>query len=288
MTRHIDCARTADYNQALIPHRKEATMRPPTSVALCLCLAFSVQAQEVITLPTRDGVTQSYLLLQPASGPPQAVAVLFPGGGGNIRLRLDDGQIKFSPGNFLVRSRNEFVQGGVAAALLDAPSDQQSGMTDDFRSGPRHQRDVQAVVADLNQRFAGIPIFFVGTSRGTVSAGYLGRSLAGISGVVLTSSVFLAAGKRASAPGLSGFDFSSIKSPVLLVHHRLDGCNVTPYRAAQQLADRFPLVSVSGGKPAESAPCEALSEHGYLGKESETVDAIVQWMLKKPYRREID
>jgi alpha-beta hydrolase superfamily lysophospholipase len=255
---------------------------------LCMCLSFFVQAQEVITLPTRDGVTQSYLLLQPASGAPQAVAVLFPGGGGNIRLRLEGGQIKFGPNNFLVRSRNEFVQRGIAAALMDAPSDQQSGMNDDFRSGAQHRSDIQAVVADLNQRFPAIPIFFVGTSRGTVSAGYLGRSITGIAGVVLTSSVFLAAGRRAGAAGLSGFDFSSIKSPVLLVHHRLDGCNVTPYRAAQQLADRFPLVSVSGGKPAESTPCEALSEHGFLGKEAETVEAIVQWMLKQPYGREID
>lgn len=262
-------------------------MRLPPAGVLCLCLSFSVQAQEIITLPTRDGVTQSYLLLQPPSGAPQAVAVLFPGGGGNIRLRPEGSQIKFSPGNFLVRSRNEFVQRGVAAALMDAPSDQQSGMNDDFRSGARHQSDVQAVVADLYQRFPAIPIFFVGTSRGTVSAGYLGRTVTGVAGVVLTSSVFLA-GKRAGAAGLSGFDFSSIKSPVLLVHHRLDGCNVTPYRAAQQLADRFPLVSVSGGKPAESTPCEALSEHGFLGKEAETVEAIVNWMLKKPYRREID
>lgn len=263
-------------------------MRLLKSVVLCVCLSFSVQAQEIITLPTRDGVTQSYLLLQPPSSTLQAVAVLFPGGGGNIRLRLEDSQIRFRPGNFLVRARNEFVQRGIATALVDAASDQQSGMNDNFRSGAQHQSDVQAVVADLNQRFPAIPIFFIGTSRGTVSAGHLGRTLTGVAGVVLTSSVFLASGRRAGAAGLSGFDFSSIKSPVLLVHHRLDGCNVTPYRAAQQLADRFPLVSVSGGKPAESTPCEALSEHGFLGKEAETVEAIVQWMLKKPYRREID
>jgi hypothetical protein len=31
----------------------------------------------------------------------------------------------------------------------------------------------------------------------------------------------------------------------------------------------------------------AFSQHGFLGKESETVEEIVNWMLKKPMREEI-
>jgi pimeloyl-ACP methyl ester carboxylesterase len=249
------------------------------------------QAQEIITLSTRDGVTQSYLLLQPENKTPQAVALLFPGGGGNIRLRLEHGGIHFSPNNFLVRSRELFVRHGVAAAVIDAPSDQQSGMNDDFRSETAHRSDIQTVLADLGKRFPATPIFLVGTSRGTVSAAYLGSALTpGLGGVVLTAAVYLPSGRRArhGGAGLSRFDFASIKAPLLLVHHRNDGCNVTPYHAAQELAARHPLISVSGGKPAESAPCEALSEHGFLGREAETVEAMVNWMLKKPYRAEID
>jgi hypothetical protein len=34
--------------------------------------------------------------------------------------------------------------------------------------------------------------------------------------------------------------------------------------------------------------CEAQSAHGFLGKEAETVEAIVGWMLGRPYRREIE
>jgi len=30
-----------------------------------------------------------------------------------------------------------------------------------------------------------------------------------------------------------------------------------------------------------------MSPHGYLGRETETVDAIVNWMLKRPFAREI-
>ena len=250
----------------------------------------AAQGQELVTLPTRDGVTQSYLLEAP-SHPPHAAAVLFPGGGGNILLRQEEDRISFSSNNFLVRSRREFVRRGIAIAVLDAPSDRQSGMNDDFRSDSRHRDDVRAVVADFDRRFPATAVFLIGTSRGTVSAAYLGRALgSAVAGVVLSASVFLPSGKRAlyGGHGLAGFDFSSIKPPLLLVHHRDDGCSVTPYHAAQRLAGSFPLVSVSGGKPAVSPPCDALSEHGFLGREADTVEAIVNWMLKKPFRNEIE
>ena len=61
----------------------------------------------------------------------------------------------------------------------------------------------------------------------------------------------------------------------------------TPYREAQRLGSRYPLITVHGGKPAESGPCEPLSNHGYFGKEAETVDAIAAWMLEKPYAKDI-
>ena len=250
----------------------------------------AVHAQDLVTLPTRDGVIQSYLLEAP-SHTPYALAVLFPGGGGHIHLRREDGEIKVNSVNFLVRSRDQFVARGIATAVMDAPSDLQSGMDDAFRSGSKHKDDVRAVVTDLNRRFPAVPVFLVGTSRGTVSAAYAASALGSdVAGTALTASVFLASGRRAiyGGAGLSAFDFSSIKSPLLLVHHRHDGCNLTPYHEARRLSERFPLISVSGGKPAVSGPCDALSEHGFLGREAETVEAIVNWMLKKPFQKEIE
>jgi len=245
------------------------------------------QGQEIVTLQTRPGVTQSYFLTR-VPGDPQAVAVLFPGGDGSIRLRTEDGRARFSPNNFLVRSRAEFVNRGVAAAIVDAPSDQQSEMDDTFRLGEQHHTDITAVVADLRKRLPGVPLFLVGTSRGTVSAAALGRRLdSAVDGTVLTATLFRA-GRGMGQQGLSGFDFPTIKSPLLFAHHRHDGCAHTPYGDAARLADKYPLVSVSGGLPAKSAPCEALSEHGFLGREAGTVEAIVNWMLKKPFSREIE
>ncbi len=74
---------------------------------------------------------------------------------------------------------------------------------------------------------------------------------------------------------------------MLLVHHRDDGCRSSPYSGAERLAKKFPLVSVSGGDPPQSEPCEAMSQHGYLGREAPTAQAIRNWMLGREFAREI-
>jgi hypothetical protein len=92
---------------------------------------------------------------------------------------------------------------------------------------------------------------------------------------------------REPGPGLSRFDFAGLKLPVLIVHHRDDACPSTPYADAAGLAKTFALITVMGGLPATSGPCEPMSAHGFVGRETETVEAIVNWMLKRPYAREI-
>jgi hypothetical protein len=110
-----------------------------------------------------------------------------------------------------------------------------------------------------------------------------------VAGVVLSATMFRPAGRRSNdqGPGLSGFDFATIKVPALLVHHVSDQCSVTPYGDAARLADKYPLISVFGGTPPQSGPCDPFSAHGFFGKESETVAQIVNWMLKKPFREEV-
>jgi hypothetical protein len=247
--------------------------------------------QEIVTLATRPNATQSYFLTS-APKELQAVAVLFPGSGGTIQLRLEGGQPKFAAGNFLVRSRAEFVKRGAIAAIIDAPSDQQGGwgMTDEFRLGSDHFTDIGVVVGDLNRRLPGVPIFLIGTSRGTISAAALGARFGSrVAGVVLTASLFREVPRKAKepGPGLSRFDFASINVPLLFAHHVGDQCQFTPYGDAARLSEKYPLISVFGGLPPQSSPCEARSQHGFLGKEAETVEQIVNWMLKKPFASEV-
>ncbi|MGZ6123655.1 MAG: hypothetical protein ACXWLR_01775 [Myxococcales bacterium] len=242
-------------------------------------------ADEIVTVPIRPGMTQSCLLLT-ASTAPDAVALLFPGSQGLIRLPADVNDLALGS-SFLVRSRDRFRDARLAVALVDAPSDRQdSGMDDAFRAGPAHREDVTAMIAALRRRFPAAKVVLVGTSRGTVSAAHLGRALGkAIDGVVLTSTVFEA---NRRDPGLSDFDFASIAAPLLFVHHAADGCPVSPYAPAEEQGKLHPLITVTGGLAARSGPCEALSAHGYYGKEAETVAAIKAWIFGEHYSNRIE
>jgi hypothetical protein len=252
----------------------------------CLLAATHVAGEEIVQLPSANGATLPYLLSAdlPANGEkPQVTAILFNGGEGVIGLT--EKGIPQPGANFLVRHRGLFVARGIPVALIDVPSDSR-GMSDSFRMSQRHFDDVKSVADDLQKRFPETRLFLIGTSRGTVSAGYAGAALSPrLAGVVLTSSLFN--GNRAGS-GLAGFDFAAIKAPLLFVHHVDDGCRFTPYYAARSLSEKYPLISVKGGKEARSDPCEPFSQHGYFGKEKETVDAIVDWMQGKPYPANIE
>lgn len=257
--------------------------------SLALAAPLGAGAEEIVTVSGRPDATQSYLLLH-AAPPPAAVAVLFPGGEGLLALRVEGGDVKFRQrGNFLVRTRALLRDRQVAVAVVDSPSDQQRhGMDDGFRTSRAHAVDIAAVVKDLKQRFPGARIFLIGTSRGTISAAYAGRELDGaIDGVILTSTVFYGP-RRGGGIGIASFDFAAIKAPLLFVHHRYDACRSCPYGVAENLGKTYPLITVLGGKPAESDPCEPFAAHGYFGREPETVAAIRSWMLGQPFPKAVE
>jgi alpha-beta hydrolase superfamily lysophospholipase len=170
--------------------------------------------------------------------------------------------------------------------LVDVPSDEATGVPDNYRSGEKQVADTRAVLAEVRKRAPRLPIFILTTSRSTLSGAQLGRSLGPdeVAGVVLTSSMIV---PGRSWQSLASFDFKSVKVPLLFVQHRADGCQATPYPALAKAAEGFPLISVSGGKPAESGPCDPFAAHGYFGVEPQTVDAISAWILKKPFPTEV-
>ena len=256
---------------------------------LLVALLFPLLAagQEVVTIPTRPGVTQSFFIANMGRVNPQAVALVYSGGFGAIKLRLEGSKPKFQQGNFLVRTRTDFIRNGILPVLVDVPSDQPTGVPDSYRRSESQLADARAVLAEIKKRLPGLPVFILTTSRSTLSGAFLGRELGpdDVAGIVLSSSM-IAPGRHWES--LADFDFKAVKVPLLFVHHRADTCKATPYPSLARAASGFPLISVSGGKPAESGPCEPFAAHGYFGKESQTVDAIAGWMLKKPFAREID
>lgn len=247
------------------------------SIVASLLLAASMAAtaavtEDLVQLPSAGDARLPVLFSHDDTKPPVATAVLFNGGGGAVGLLR---HIPQPGGNFLVRSRALFAARGVVTAVIDVPTDTNT-MSDAYRMGRRHADDVRAVVGELRRRFPGLPVFLVGTSRGTVSAAYAGAALGdAVSGVVVSSSVFNAT--RGGA-GVSGFDWDTIHSRLLFVHHVDDACVATPYAMARRVAAGRTLVSVHGGDAPRSDPCEAFSAHGFLGVEAPVVDAMVQWM----------
>jgi hypothetical protein len=253
-----------------------------------LLLAGAARAQdaapEIVTLRGRGDATASYLLL-PAEAP-RAVALLFPGGDGVLDLERLRAHPPGERGNFLVRARALLRSPELAVAVLDAPSDRRGGMDDAFRAGAAHRADVTAIVADLRAHYPGARLVLVGTSRGTISAASLGAALGkAVDGVVLSSTVFL---RGRAGPGLDGFDLTGIPTPTLLVHHAQDGCPVCPYARALSFSRHLPLITVHGGRPPDSGPCDALSAHGYYGREAETAAAIRAWILGQAFPAEVE
>lgn len=245
--------------------------------------------EEVVTIPTRGGTTLSYLLVQDKPGTAKVVAVSFVGGYGAIDLikRSEKGPPKFGPtANFLVRIRNQLVDADVADVIVDSPSDRlPQGMGDDFRLGPDHLTDIQALLADVKKRFPSAKIFLIGTSRGTISAAALAAKLGdSVQGVVLSSTL---SNRDKVGEGLSRFDYSTIKVPVLFVHHRDDGCSSSPYQNVERMSKSYPLISVSGGNAPQTGPCDPLAPHGYFGREEPVVQAIRNWMLGREFARDI-
>jgi hypothetical protein len=245
--------------------------------------------EEVLTIQTRSGVTLSYLLVQDKPAVPEIVVISFVGGYGGIDLVTlsQNNKPRFSPmANFLVRIRDLVADADTVDVIVDAPSDKlPQGMTDGFRQGADHLADARALIADLKMRFPRAKVYLLGTSRGTISAATLAAELGNsVQGVILTSTTTK---RDRMGEALSRFDFTTIKIPVLLVHHRDDGCVTSPYWEASRLSRNFPLVSVSGGDPPQSDPCEPLSPHGFFGREAPVVNAMKNWMLGRDFTRDI-
>jgi predicted esterase len=244
-------------------------------------LLFSVTTvnADIITFGTRIGVTQQILIESPDN--PRANLILFAGGKGKIKL--NNGKYKNNK-NFLVRSRQLFIDRGFATILIDAPSDKQGklGMLKGFRNSQKHVQDIEAVIEYIRTS-NNKPIWLVGTSRGTESAAYAAVHLNDkIDGVVLTSSISRTDNKGTSVTDLA---LDKITVPVLAIHHKEDKCKATIPKVIKNIkskaynSSRVETKLFSGGdEPISKNPCQARTYHGYLGIEGEVVNFMYDFI----------
>ncbi len=250
----------------------------------CLVAAIgpSAVAAERHVLEVRPGAKQTFLLLRP-NGPPNASVVLYAGGSGSIGLR-DDGLLKRG-GNFLVRTRAMFAAQGFLVLVPDRPSDWAGGDKWSYRLTKEHAQDAAALIAFLRSE-ADVPVWLVGTSRGSISAASAAARIRknGPEGIVLTASV--TNGGNKVRPSLADIDLDRITAAALILGHKDDDCYVTPWSEQADLAGKLTKarkvqsVGVSGGQAGDlTAPCGSHSHHGFLGIEKETVGRIATWIL---------
>lgn len=250
-----------------------------------LAAAAAAQETRVVDLDTRPGVTLRMLVLRPADEPASTV-VLLNGGSGFVGI-YSNGSMQ-RDGNFLIRSRQMFQQSGHAVLVLDAPSDMRD-LRGTLRDSIEHAADLGAAVAWARKQY-GKPVWLVGTSRGTHSAANGAFRLRGEQapdGIVLTSTVLASSRFGTSdAKPVQDWDWSQVRQPVLVVHHKQDACQVCPPALLPELMSRLlaqssQLLTYEGGR-TRGADCEAFAFHGFNGIERQVVGDISAWIKARP------
>jgi len=212
---------------------------------------------------------------------PSAVAtlILLPGGDASI------GEIKQGkPASlgFLSRSRDWFYEDNFNIMIVYRASDL-NALDYKYRVS-EHIKEIAKAIDFAKQKF-GKPVWLVGTSRGSVSgtaaAIALGEGL--VQGLVLTSSV---TSKKWGA--IKTQNISSLKMPVLVVHHKNDACDICSPKEASEITDRLSLspvkkfILIEGGSNPKGDPCAGLHWHGFINYEKATVKIITNW-IKNPH-----
>lgn len=202
--------------------------------------------------------------------------LLMPGYPGIMKLRsVDDYALK---GNFLLRSRQYWLDRETVVFSVDAPSDQWNGFSGTFRASERYAEDIRELVGVIRQQYGLMPLAVVGTSEGSVSAYYAARAVPRPdTKVIFTNSAFLSS---SNVQGLSELDFDRYGLPMLWVHHVDDPCRLTPYAEAQRLAQKTgaPLITVKSGNAGRGPACQPYTQHGFIGVEEATVGAMKAWI----------
>lgn len=255
----------------------------------------NIKSNKLVKIETREGVTQSFILIKPVD--PVASVILFEGGNGKLNLSNVFGKptIKKKTQTLLMRNREDFAKHGLMVAVIDAPSDmkkQKRGMVTFsnktklvFRMSNEHTEDIKTVLSYLKNQ-ADIPVWLVSISAGTVSVVNVAIQLQGeVDGLVLNSSLTRFNKKmpmfNSHPNGLLDMDLDKITVPTLIVSHKDDNCDLSPASDAIHLREALvnsPKIEVmyfTGGKKPKTKPCGALSAHGFYGIEDQIVSAIV-------------
>lgn len=269
------------------------------AVALALlllpALASPLRAEAPIEVVVRPGVTIKYLALAKPKAAPSNAVMLFAGGHGLLNLQASGAIGSELALNFLVRSRDRFVQRNLFTAVIDTPN--QARIDGNVRLSPQYAQDVGRVIEDVRGRLGkGGRVWLIGTSTGSMSAASvaarLPRSATVGDSLRRPDGIVLATAQTNVIQGYCGrtvffAQLAAINVPVLITSHAADACGCSPPQGAAKIlaaltgAPAKDSVVYSGGSPAKSKdPCMAMTPHGFLGLEDKVVADIAQWIAR--------
>jgi dienelactone hydrolase len=211
--------------------------------------------------------------------------------GGHGKLDISPaGKIGWGANNQVVRTRAAYAKAGYAVLVPDIAPDLKtpSGVAQRYRASDAFAQDLAAAVQYMRKIRS--PVVMIGTSRGTLSVAnelaHVSDKAARPDAAVLTSA-FLAPPppKGLTVRKLVHNKADALALPMLVVHHRKDGCehtqpsDVEPFKAWYEKNGRkLDVIWMDGGLPAKSGPCNALSPHGFYGLDNEVVGRITGWI----------
>jgi pimeloyl-ACP methyl ester carboxylesterase len=244
----------------------------PALLLIALLLATPTLAR-IQTVATRAGVAVDFQVEVPEGA--SALILLFEGANGVLE-----------PGSqgFAHKAYPLFLRHGIAAALIDAPSDRsgfRGGLDPRFRESSAHFADIDAVIKALRRDYA-LPVWILGWSTGTRSAAaYALHSSKRIAGVVLASS---STNPPNGDPIHTLPRIETVTVPVLAVAHLGDTCLGTPPSGAAEIARAATASAAamamlfSGGLDTGPIPCGNETHHAFFGIEEDVAAAIAAFI----------
>lgn len=254
-------------------------MRIPLVLLSASLIPFAALAEVQDVVSPRGETTR---ILVEKGGNPWVTVVLFTGGNGVLKISKDGGMAS-GKGNFLVRTAKHFRKNGAITAVIDAPSDRPRDLYG-FRRTEEHAKDVGAVIEHLRAKH-GLPVWLIGTSRGTNSVANAAARLQGAGkpdGIVLTSTVMEAS--KQGYDHVMTMDLDKIELPALIVHHKKDECYVTPpsgvdgLKEALSSAKPVKVLWYVDAKRPRGKVCASRHYHGFIGIEKKVVADIMAWI----------
>lgn len=233
---------------------------------------------------SKSPVVQKAILLRPSTS--TDTALLFYRGWSGI-ANIKSGNDWHRNLNFLKNNTNLFAQAGIALVVMDCPSDENSvgagntplGCSDDYRSSKKHADDVRKILSLLREKYGINNFFIMGHSYGAISSKWLAKNLGTEIQGSIHSAAQTVASPRMRAYGYSAesFDMSSLKAPVLNIHHGDDQCIYTPYSTVLAYSKNN-LITVKGGGAPNGDVCGGGHYHSYEGREEASSKAVIQWI----------